>query len=84
MDQAQTAQGPFSQGVVAQVGDDQTLFIADDDVLDDTGAIDQDADLPANFNRQLDETGGQFLAAELCRWNAPAVEPLQGLDVTGF
>ena len=84
MDQAQAAQGPFSQRVVTKVGNDQSFFVADDDVFNYTGAIDEDADLTADFNRQLDKAGGKFLAAELRRRDTPTVKPFQSLDVTGL
>jgi hypothetical protein len=49
VDQAQAAQRPSAERVVLKVRYHQPLFIADDDVFDDTGAVDQDSDLAADL-----------------------------------
>ena len=82
MDQAQAAQVAFTKRVVAQVGDDQPFFVTNNDVLNNAGTADEDADLAADVAGKFDQPGGQFMAAELCLWDAPAVEALQGLDLT--
>ena len=84
MDQAQAAQGTTAQWIILQVGDHQPLFIADDDVFDHTGAVDQDADLAADLGGYFDEACGKFVGTEFVRRDAPTVEAFKGLDVTGF
>lgn len=84
MDQAQSPQGTFSQWVVAQVRDDQPLFVADHDVFNQAVTADEYADLAADVVGNLDQTGGQLLGTEFGRRDAPPVKPLQGLDLALF
>ena len=50
MDQAQPAQRAFSQGIIAQVWNDQPSLVADNDVFHHAGAVDQDTDLTTNVS----------------------------------
>jgi hypothetical protein len=51
MNQAQAAQGAFSERVVTQVGDHQTFFISYDNVFNNAGPVNEDADLATDIGR---------------------------------
>ena len=84
MDQAQPPQRMLAQRVVAQLGYDEPLFIANDNIFHHALAVDQDTDLAADVGGYLDETGGQLGGAELGRRDAPPVEAFQRLDLALF
>jgi len=74
----------LAQRVVAQLGYDQPLFIAYDNVFHHALAVDQDTDLTADIGGNLDEAGGQLGGTELGRWDAPPVEAFQRLNLALF
>jgi hypothetical protein len=84
VDQTQAAQRAFAQRIISQLRDDQPFFIADDDVFDQPGPVDQNADLAADIGGKLYEAGTEFMGTEFGRRDAPAVEALQSLDLTRF
>jgi hypothetical protein len=58
MYQTQTAHDPFTERIIAQFRYYQPLFITDNDVFDDAGAIDQDGELTAKLRGEFYKTGG--------------------------
>ena len=82
MDQAQSAQAALAQRIVAQFRDDQSFFIADYDVFNNSGPADQDTDLAADVGGEFYKAYTEFMGAEFGRRDAPPVEALQGLDMT--
>jgi hypothetical protein len=61
VNQSQAPQGALSQRIVAEIGNDQPLFVTDDNVFHHTGPVDQNADLTPDVNGEFNQAGGQFL-----------------------
>jgi hypothetical protein len=61
VDQTQTAHDPFTERVIAQFGDYQPFFIADNDVFHVAGTVDEDADLAMEVAGEFNEAGSQFV-----------------------
>lgn len=76
MDQAQAAQSFASQRVVFEFGDYKPLFITDNDILNDTMAINQNPQLSSQFLGELPQAVRKFRGAALGRLYPAAVEPL--------
>jgi hypothetical protein len=82
MNQTQTAQPFASKGIVLQVRDQDTFFGTDDDLLDSTVAVDQQANLAVQFQREFNQAGSQFgRTAFICRDTA-SVESFDCLKLT--
>lgn len=82
MDQAQTAQNPFAERIIPQFRDYQPFFVADYDIFNTAGTVDEDADLAAEIAGDFNEAGGQFEGAKFSNRYTPSVEALQRLDLT--
>jgi hypothetical protein len=82
VDQAQSAQGALAQWIVAQIRNDQSLFVTDNNVFNNTGTVDQDTDLAADIGREFYKAGAELMGTELGRRDTSPVEALQRLNVT--
>ena len=58
--EAQPAEAPLGGAQAADVGQHQLRRVADDDVVDLPGAVDEHADLPARLERDRRERPGQL------------------------
>lgn len=81
MDQAQAPKCLLPQWVIPEIGNHNPFFIADDDIFDNALTIDENGDLATDVTGQFNETGSQFLCAELRRRYTPPVESLQSLEL---
>ena len=84
VDQAQPPQPFTAQGVVLQVGDQQPFFCADQDQFNGAVAIDQQADLAAQFKGKFKQATGQFGRTEFVSRNTAAVETFYRLNLALF
>jgi hypothetical protein len=81
VDQTQAAHDLFSERVIAEFGDYQPFFIADNDVFHASGAVDEDADLATEVAGEFYEAYSQFVGAKFSNWYPPAVKTFQRLDL---
>ncbi len=81
MDAAQAAQAAAAEAEGGEVGDDDLAVVADDDVDDGPLAVDDHPELAAQLEGALAQVAGQFRSDQLIGGDAPAVDPLQGLEL---
>jgi hypothetical protein len=81
VEQAQPPQPFAAQGVFFQVRDQQPFFRADQDQFNGAVAVDQQADLAAQFKGEFKQADGQFGRTEFISRNAAAVETFYRLNL---
>jgi hypothetical protein len=81
VNQAQTAHDPFTERVIAQLGNDDPFFIADNDVFNITCAVDKDGNLTTEVAGKFDEAECQIVGAEFSYRYTSAVKTFQRLDL---
>jgi|SRR5262245_55010004 len=83
----QAAQAPESLDAnsgALEVRQHDAARVSNDDVFYVAAPIDEDADLPAYFTRNLGEMSSKFLGDDLAGMNAPLIELLQAVDLAWF
>ena len=81
MHQPEAAQARMAGAGAADLRQDELARVAHDHMLDLTPAIDEDAELPANFLRQFGEMARQLRGDQLALLHAPAPRGEQALAV---
>jgi hypothetical protein len=81
VDKAEAAHDPFPEGVVAQFRYDDPFFIADNDIFDIAGAINEESNLTAKFTGKFNEAESEFVGAEFSDRYPSAIETLQRLKL---
>ena len=78
---AQPAKAVCAHADALQIRQHNAAGVADDDVLDITVAIDQDADLAIDFVRCFRELPREFLRDDLARRDAPVVKLFEAVNL---
>jgi hypothetical protein len=84
VDQPQPSQQALAERIVGQFRDEDLPFVADDDVFDFAEAVDEETDLPPDFQRQFGQGAGQVRRDKFDRGNPPPVEAFKGLELAGL
>jgi hypothetical protein len=70
--------------VIREIGDENVLVRAHEHVSDAAGAVDDEADLPADLDRSFGESSGGLGCDDHARRHLSAVQPLEHPDFCGF
>ncbi|HXG64572.1 MAG TPA: hypothetical protein VNO70_05665 [Blastocatellia bacterium] len=79
MQAAQSAKTALAHTDALEVGQNNSMSIADDDILNVAVAVDQHADLPVDFMGDFRKLAGKLLRDNLARRDAPLVELFQAV-----
>jgi hypothetical protein len=81
MDKAQAAHDSFTKGVIAQFRYDDPFFIANNNIFNIAGAINEKSNLTTKFTGKFNEAGSEFVGAEFSHGYPPAIEAFQRLKL---
>jgi hypothetical protein len=81
MNQPQAPKKFAPERKVGKLRDEETPFVADNDILHSAGAPDEDPDLATGLLGKFGHPPGQFIADDLFYRDAAAIESFQSIDL---
>jgi len=77
--QAKTSEAPRSGPCPSEIGNEELVGIAHDDVADLTASVDQESDLTSDLSRELRQSSSELGSDESVGWAAAPIERLERL-----
>jgi hypothetical protein len=81
VDKTKAAHNSFTERVIAQLRNDDPFFIADNNIFDIAGAINEKSNLTSKFTGKFNEAGSKFVGTEFSNRYPPAIEAFQRLKL---
>jgi hypothetical protein len=84
MDKPEPPERFFPKRIVRKVGDEDSLGIPDNNVVDFPGSFDEEADLAAYLRGDLSNIAGEFRSDDLILRNPSSINPFERMNLAPF
>jgi hypothetical protein len=84
MDEPESPERFFPERIIRKVGDEDSLGIPDNNVVNFPGSFDEEADLAAYLRGDLSNIAGEFRSYDFILWNPSSINPFERMNLGPF